>query len=87
MPRRPSALNPLPVKHKTALSGNMASTASRDTAGPPEMENNTDGPLSEFCGCFISCGDLSCKGAKHFNFIFTMLSERPTLTVIKLDYC
>ncbi len=47
MPHRPSALNPPSVKHKTALSGNKALTASRDMAGPPEEaieeENNTDG--------------------------------------------
>lgn len=46
MPHRPSALNPPFVKHKTALSGNTALTASRDTTGSlekaMETENNTD---------------------------------------------
>lgn len=49
MPRCPSALNPPSVKHKTALSGNMALTAPRDTTGPPEKAieraNDTDGQM------------------------------------------
>lgn len=39
---RPSALNPPSVKHKTALLGNLALTASRDAAGPPESDGKRE---------------------------------------------